>query len=295
MIASQKSSKIPLKPLLSVTNRLVTDFLAKANLFNDFFSKQCSAIGNNSFLATNLTFETKNRISTFDFSTGDIIKFIKALNPNKAHGDNGISIRMIKLCPSSISKPLHIVFKNCLENERFPDEWKKTIIVPAYKIGDKQLINNYRPILLLPICAKVFEKIIFNRLFKFLDANKLLNKKQSGFRPDDSCAHQLLSIIHEIYKAFDANPSLEVRGFFLEIYKAFNRVWHEGLVYKLKCFGVCGKYYGLIQSFLTDSFQRVVLHGQSSNWCHIKSGVPQGSILLPLFFFKYLLMIFLKD
>ena len=149
MVASQKSSEIPLTPLLSVTN-----FLAKANLFNDFFSKQCSAIGNNSSLTTNLIFETKNRLSTFDFSTGDIIKFIKALNPNKAHGHNEISIRMIKLCASSISKPLQILFKNCLENERFPDEWKKTIIVPAYKIGDKQFINNYRPI--LPLFSTVF-------------------------------------------------------------------------------------------------------------------------------------------
>ena len=129
-------------------------------MLNDFFSKQCSTIVNNSSLPTNVTFEIEKRLSTFDFSTGNILKFIKALNPNKAHGHDGISIRMIKLCAFSISKPLHILFKNSLENECFPGEWKKANIVLAYKKGDKQLINNYRPVSLLPIHAKVFDKTI---------------------------------------------------------------------------------------------------------------------------------------
>ena len=110
---------------------------AKANLFIDFFSKQCSTIVNNSSLPTNLTFETENRLFTFDFGTGDIINISKALVPNKAHRYDRISIRMIKLCALSISKPLHILFKNCLENECFPNKWKKASIAPAYKKGDK--------------------------------------------------------------------------------------------------------------------------------------------------------------
>ena len=140
-------SKIPLIPPLSVGNRLATDVLAKANLFNDLFSKHCSTIVNSSSLPTALTVETENRLSTTDFSTGDTIKFIKALDPNMAHGRDRISIRIIKLCSFLISKPLHIIFRNCFENECFPNEWKKANIVPAYKKGDKQLINSYRPVL----------------------------------------------------------------------------------------------------------------------------------------------------
>ena len=102
-------------------------------MFNDFFSKQCSTIVDNSSLPTNLTFETENRLSTFDFSTGDIIKIIKVLDPNKVHGHDGKSIRMIKLCAFLISKSLHILFKNFLENECFPNEWNREKIVPAYK------------------------------------------------------------------------------------------------------------------------------------------------------------------
>ena len=126
--------------LLSIGNGFVTDFLAKANLFNDFFSKQCSPIVSNSSLPTNLTFETENRLFTFDFSTGDILKFIKAFDPNKAHRHYGISMHMIKLCAFSILKPLHILFKSCLEKECSPNEWKKENIVSAYKKGEHLII-----------------------------------------------------------------------------------------------------------------------------------------------------------
>ena len=162
-----------------------------------------------------------------------------------------------------MSKPLHILFKNCLENECFPNEWKKANIVHGHKKGDKQLINNYRPVPLLPICAKVLKEITYNSLFELLDTNKPPNDNQSGFWPGDSCMHQLPWVAHEIYKVFDVNPSLEVRGVFLDLSKTFDRAWREGLMYKLKCLGVYGKHCGLMQSFLSDRFQRVALNDQT--------------------------------
>ena len=94
--------------------------------------------------------------------------------------------------------------------------------------------------------------------------------------------------MHEIYKAFDANPSLDVRGDFLDLSKAFDRVWHDDLIYKLKSLGICGNYYGLLHSFLSDRYHRVVFNSQSSKWSYIKAGVPQGSILGPLLFLVYI-------
>ena len=150
------------------------------------------------------------------------------------------------------------------------------------------MIQNYRPVSLLPICGEIFEKLIFNSLFQYLENNNLLNPHQSGFRPGDSCIHQLLSITYDSYKSLDANPSFEVRGIFLDMSKTFDRVWHEGLLFKLKRLGLPGKYYGLINSFLRNRHQTVVLNGQSSKWSSIKAGVSQGSILGPLFFLVYI-------
>ena len=99
---------------------------------------------------------------------------------------------------------------------------------------------------------------------------------------------KLLSITHEIYNAFDCNPSLEVRGVFLDISKAFDKVWHDGLIYKLKRNGITSDLLRLIESFLSDRYQRVVLNGNNSNWNKIKAGVPQRSILDPLFFLIYI-------
>ena len=199
-------TKIPLIPPMLVGNRLVYDFLEKANLFNDYFSKQCTAIDNNSAIPANTSFVTEERLSTFEICPGDIVKIIRSLDPNKAHGPDEITIRMIKMCASSIVKPLAILFRNYFECEYFPKEWKKAKMLPVHKKHGKQLIKNYRPVSLLPICSNFFEKVILNSLFKYLDDN-LLNSNQSGFRPRDSRIHQLLSITHEIYKAFDANPS----------------------------------------------------------------------------------------
>ena len=90
----------------------------------------------------------------------------------------------------------------------------------------------------MTIFGKIFEKVIFNQIYSFLLEEKLLNQNQSGLRPSDSCIIQLLAITHDIFEAFDVNPSLEVRSVFLDISKAFDKVWHEGLLCKLKSTGI---------------------------------------------------------
>ena len=127
---------------------------------------------------------------------------------------------------------------------------------------------------LLPICGKIFERLIYNSLFEFFISNKLISSNQSGFKPGDSCINQLLSITHEIYKSFD--DRYEVRGIFIDISKAFDKVWHNGLIYKLKQNGVSGNLWKLIIYFLDARKQRVVLNAQYSSWASVKAEVPQG-------------------
>ena len=121
-----------------------------------------------------------------------------------------ISIRMIKLCSISICKLLEIIFQNCLRSSKFLSEWKKATFVPTFKKGGKQCIKNYRPVSLLPICSKVFERLLCNNMYSFFSENDLISPKQSGFRPRDSCTNQLLSIAHEILSAFDGVHEVRV-------------------------------------------------------------------------------------
>ena len=123
--------KIPLIPPLLVNNEFVIDFLVKANLFNDFCREQCRPIKNDSSLPNNQAFETVTKLSDFNIDTDTIFKLIRSLDPNKAHGCDGISIRMLKLCATSISKPLHILFNKSVMNEYFPNEWKKSKYYPS--------------------------------------------------------------------------------------------------------------------------------------------------------------------
>ena len=95
-------------------------------------------------------------------------------------------------------------------------------IIPVHKKGDKQIIDNYRPVSLLPVCGKIFEKLLFNSILKFLDDNNLLSSNQSGFRPSNSCEDQLLSVVHDLCASYDCCSSLEVRGIFLDISKTFD-------------------------------------------------------------------------
>ena len=116
----------------------------------------------------------------------------------------------------------------------------------------------------------------------------LLTPNQSGFRPGDSAINQLLSITQEIYSAFEEFPSRETRAVFLDISKAFDKVWHDGLLFKLKSYGISGCLFTVIEDFLNNPHQRVVLNGKSSICSPITAGVPQGSVLSLLLFLIYI-------
>ena len=150
-----------------------------------------------------------------------IIKIIRSLDTSKAHGHNDISIRMLKICDSAIIKPLSIIYRNCISQNTFPDMWKKSNICPIHKKGGKQVINNYKPVSLLPICGKGFERLIFNSVHEYPEEHKLLSADQSGFRANDYCVNQLLSIVHNIYSAFDAHSTLESRDVFFGYVQGF--------------------------------------------------------------------------
>ena len=280
------NKKIPCIPPLFHDNDFATDFQKKAEIFNNFFAKQCTVVPNSSILPSVFIRKTNKSLSTLTFCSDEIKKVIRNLDSNKAHGHDMLSIRMLKICDDSLCGPLELIFHSCIETGKFPSDWKKANICPVHKKSDKQIVKNYRPISLLPICGKIFERLLYNKIFHFFQENNLISPSQSGFKPGDSCTNQLLSITHEIYKSFD--NGFEVRGVFLDISKAFDKVWHKGLLHKLKQNGISGKLLSVIADFLSNRKQRVVLNGKSSSWTNVEAGVPQGSILGPLFFLIYI-------
>ena len=163
---------------------------------------------------------------------------------------------------------------------------EKANVTPIFKKKDKNLVTNYRPISLLPLCGKIFEKIIYDNLYSYIYKNNFITDKQSGYKRGDSTVKQLLSITNEIHKTFDEGK--ELRAVFLDISRAFDRVWHDGLLFKLSQIGIEGQALNIVKDFLKNREQRVVIDGQSSDWAPITAGVPQGSILGPLLFLIYI-------
>ena len=139
-------------------------------------------------------------MSWVKFESKGISNIIRSLDVNKAHGHDNISIRVLKICDSAIVEPLTIIFNSCINQSLFPVLGKNKIYILFIK---KLTNNNYWAVSLLPVCGELFKRLIFNSLYKYLEDSKLLPVHQSGFRSSDSCVSQLLSVVHNLYRAFD--------------------------------------------------------------------------------------------
>ena len=151
-----------------VNNKFLTDFKAKANVFNDFFSKQCTPLVNGSKLPENQVELTNSRINSVPFSDDLVINIIRNSNVIKTHGHGDISIRIIKMCDESLVRTVSIIFRNYLNSCIYPSTWKKANVIPVHKKNDKQCMNNYRLCRFYQYLRKFFEILIFNEFILFL-------------------------------------------------------------------------------------------------------------------------------
>ena len=285
-------SKRSIKPNFLVDGVLVLQRRIIAKKFNEHFAslatklnettcneRQNTPISFNHYMPSPLP----NSIFLDDCTEYEVGQIISELENGKS---SDFPIRLIKKLSHILTPVLTAQFNNAMSNGTFPSILKVGKITPVYKKDDEQLLENYRPISTLPIFGKIFEKIIYARLYGFFTSKGILNKNQFGFRKGHSTSHALNYSIYHIEKAIEEGNS--VLGIFIDLSKAFDTIDHGILLNKLKNHGIRGIALKIIESYLSDRKQYVNVLGEISEKLPVIFGVPQGSCLGPLLFLIYI-------
>ena len=216
----------------------------------------------------------------------EVLNVLQSLDTNKASGPDGISARILREAAPIIASSLTDLINLSLRSHKFPTSWKRANVIALHKKNERSDVKNYRPTSLLCCVSKVMEKCIFKHVFNFLRDHSLITRFQSGFVPNDSTVNQLVELYHLFSEALDHKK--DVKCVFCDISKAFDKVWHKGILFKLKQIGINNSLLLWFSSYLSHRQQRVVINGCESSWGFVNAGVPQGSVLGPLLFLVYI-------
>ena len=275
-----------------VNNRSIADQKEIADQFNIFFSNIGSTLSD-SIEIDDSTLDFTDYLNNhtqhhFNFNTiteSETLSIINKLKSKNSSGKDEISNKLLKSIKDEIAKPLTIIINQSLKTGVFPDALKIAKVKPLYKKGDNFCLNNYRPISLLPTISKIFERVMFTQLYSYLNANNLLSEQQYGFRSQHSTELACVKLVDYITTEMDNIKKIKTpTAIYLDLSKAFDTLNFNILLNKLQYYGINGISLSLIRNYLTNRFQYVQFENSESDLLEIKTGIPQGSILGPLFF-----------
>ena len=255
-----------------------------ANSFNHFFVSIGPKLAQSIIFTGNpmsYVIPCNNSIVIPPVTIAEVTQVISSLK-NSSAGWDEIPALVAKQSLDSYIEPLTCLINRCFREGIFPTELKLARVVPIFKSGDSAVLGNYRLISILSFFAKVFEKLLYKYLLNFLDSDNVLYKHQFGFREKHSTQQTIVSLVEKITQSWDSDDI--IIGVFIDLKKAFDTVPHDILLKKMYAFGIRGNAFKLLKSYLTDRTQYVVYDSKQSEILPIKCGVPQGSILGPLFF-----------
>ena len=291
IISHKSSTSSSINKIKDKDGDVTADSCKISNIFNDFFVNVADEITKTIPKTPKSPLDyLSNRYSNSLFLTPvtfiEVNDLINILNPCKSVRPNSLPIKLLKIIGPSVSPILALLVNQSFQTGIFPDKLKIAKVISLFKKGNPELPSNYRPISLLSIFSKIFEKLMYRRLYRFLEIHDVFFSLQFGFQENHSIDHALVSLTETVKSTLD-NKRFGC-GIFIDLQKAFDTVNHKILLSKLEHYGIRGCALEWFRSYLSDRKQYVSANGSNSNLLSITCGVPQGSVLGPLLFLIYI-------